>query len=344
MQKIKSEAFFLTQKGNPTSAFKLQEFEINAPENDEVLIEVASFGLNYADVMARNGLYKEAPEMPCVIGYEVVGKVIQVGEKVSADWVGKRVVAFTRFGGYAKHVLTQVHAIVEIDAMKSEDALALCTQSVTAFYLSDFIAPIQKNEIVLIHAAAGGVGTILIQLAKKRGATVIAKIGNENKRSLVEGLGADFVVNYNTTNYKEELLRYLGNKKLNASYNPVGGATFKTDLKLLCSGGKLFLYGGADLAKSKGGLFASLKFVWNMGLVIPIGLMMQSKSIIGVNMLKIGDEQPEVLKFCMQSVVQLYKDNKIKPQNGGIFDTLDLAKAHALLESGNSTGKLVVNW
>lgn len=343
MQKIKTEAFLLKQKGNPALAFSLEEVSIDLPKSDEVLIEVDSFGLNYADVMARNGLYKEAPAIPCVIGYEVVGRVTQVGTEVSKDLIGKRVVAFTRFGGYAKKVTTKASAIAVIDDINTATALSLCTQSVTAYYMADYIAPIQKNEVVLIHAAAGGVGTILIQLAKKKGAVVIAKIGSESKRSLVESLGADFVVNYKTTDYVTAVGEYLKGKKIHCSYNPVGGASFKQDLKMIAPGGKLFLFGGSALS-SKWGVFSSLNFVRKMGLIIPIGFMMQSKSVLGVNMLKIADAKPEVIQHCLEAVIKLYKEGTIEPQIGGEFKSSQLAEAHTQLENGSSVGKLVVHW
>ena len=101
MGKTKTEAIVLVQKGKPEIAFKRQEIELKELNDHEVLIESEAFGLNYADVMARNGLYKEAPPMPCVIGYEVVGKIVQIGKNVNSNWIGKRVLGFTRFGGYA---------------------------------------------------------------------------------------------------------------------------------------------------------------------------------------------------------------------------------------------------
>ena len=344
MQKNNTEAFLLKEKGNPEKAFSLSTISIETPKSDEVLIEVTSFGLNYADVMARNGLYKEAPPMPCVIGYEVVGTVTKVGRDVEKSWIGKRVVAFTRFGGYSKKVTTKVSAITEIDDLDAATALSLCTQSVTAFYMANYVAPIHRNEIVLIHAAAGGVGSILIQLAKKAGATVIAKIGNESKHELVKKLGADCIINYNQSNYISEVEKYLNGKKLDVIYNPVGGKTFKNDMKILNPGGKMFLFGGSALSKGKWGILSSLNFVRKMGLMIPIGLMMQSKSVLGINMLKIADEKPEVIQECLNAVISLYREKVIEPQIGGEFDASELAKAHALLESGNTVGKLAIHW
>ena len=344
MNKIQSEAFFLVKTGSPEQAFERRAFEINSPVNREVLIEVEAFGLNYADVMARRGLYNDAPPFPAIIGYEVVGKIVACGPEANPALVGNRVVAFCRFGGYAKHVLTSVMSIVPVGNEPAEQLLALCTQAVTAFYMAEYLTPIHKIDTILIHAAAGGVGTILIQLAKLKGAKVIAKIGRDEKADLVKKLGADFVVNYIASDYTEQIKNYLKGEKLDMSFNPVGGSTYKKDMTLLGSGGRIVLFGGSELSKGKWGIFSKLNFVRKMGLILPIGLMMKSKNILGVNMLKIADNKPQVLEHCLKEVMELFSKGKITPQVGGKFNADQLNEAHSLLESGKSTGKLSVFW
>jgi len=342
---IKStEAFVLTQKGNAEKAFELKT--INLPELgvEEVLIQVSTFGLNYADVMARNGLYKEAPPMPCVIGYEVVGEIISVGEKVHKEWIGKRVVAFTRFGGYTKYAISTINGIAPIKDINDEDALALCTQGVTAYYMTNYFQNLHKGDFALVHAAAGGVGSLLIQLLKLKGVNVIAKVSSEEKEQICKNLGADFTINYNETDYSEACKKLLYSSRLNAVFNPVGGSTFKKDMQLLNQGGAIYLFGGSELSSGKYGFFSAINFLFKMGIVLPIGLMMQSKSIIGVNMLKIGDNQPQIILNCLNNVIALYQQKKLVPQIGGVFESKELAKAHSFLESGKSPGKIVIKW
>lgn len=342
---VTTEAFFLEKKGEAINAFSLKKHVIPSLLEEEVLIEVTAFGLNYADVMARNGLYKEAPPMPCVIGYEVVGKIIEVGTKVHKEWIDKRVVAFTRFGGYAKHAISTINGIAPIESTVSDEyALALCTQAVTAYYMTNYFQHLHKDDYALIHAAAGGVGTILIQLLKEKGVQVIAKVSSEEKENLVKELGANYSINYSSKNYIEECERILNGKKLAAVYNPVGGSTFKQDLKLIQPGGALYLFGGSELSSGKYGIFSALNFLLKMGILLPIGLMMQSKSIIGVNMLKIGDYQPQVILNCLNNVIHLYQSGKLTPQIGGVFKSTELAQAHSFLESGKSSGKIVIKW
>lgn len=341
---METEAFVLCKFGPSAQAFERKIVELPALDSDEVLIESEAFGLNYADVMARHGMYKEAPPLPCVLGYELVGIVKQVGQNCSPDWIGKRVLAFSRFGGYAKQVQTKVHAIVEVGDLPAEIAMSLSTQGVTAYYMSDFISPIRKNEHVLIHAAAGGVGSLLIQLAKRKGAIVYAKIGSEDKRALAKKMGADHVINYKSTAYELELKKLLGTNHLSASFNPVAGDTIKKDMKLLGPNGRLYLFGGSQMVGGKFGFLSKLKFVWDMGFVLPIGLMMQSKSIVGVNMLKIADSSPEIIAACLQDMLELYRKNEITTHVGGVFNENQLIEAHDLLESGKSMGKITIRW
>jgi NADPH:quinone reductase-like Zn-dependent oxidoreductase len=341
---FETEAFFLKKTGKPEQAFELRKTTLRALENDEVLINSEAFGLNYADVMARNGLYRDAPPLPCVIGYELVGIVEAVGKNVSEDWIGKRVLAFSRFGAYGQKVITKENAIVEVKNESAEELMALCTQAVTAYYMAVYLAPVRKGEKVLIHAAAGGVGTILIQLCKHFDAVVFAKIGNSSKAELVKSLGADEVIDYSQGDYELALSRKLKGSKLDVSFNPVGGETFKKDFKHLDAGGRMILFGGSELSNGKWGVLSALNFLRKMGLIIPVKLMMTSKNVLGVNMLRIADQKPEVLKFCLDAVVKMYQSGDLKPIVGGVYTKENLPQAHKDLASGKTQGKLTVRW
>lgn len=341
---MKTTAIHLISNGADDQAFEEREFELASLEDDEVQIEVESFGLNYADVMARNGLYREAPPLPCVIGYEVVGKIVEIGKDAPHELMGKRVVAFTRFGGYSKHVNTKHIAVAEIGDYDAGKALCLATQYVTAFYMSHVATTVQKGDRVLVHAAAGGVGTALIQLLKGKGVTIFAKTGSDNKKPYLEDLGVDHIINYNKLDYAEQIQHILKRERIDVSFNPVAGSSFKKDWKLLGNGGKILLFGGSERSGKKWGILSTLNFVRKMGIIIPITLMMRSKSIIGVNMLKVADHKPFTLEFCLKSVVEKALNNEIDPKVGATYTADKIADAHAFLESGKSTGKVVVEW
>lgn len=344
MQKNETKAWVLKSYGKAHEAFELKPISLKKLAENEVQISVEAFGLNYADVMARLKLYREAPPLPAVIGYEVVGKISAIGEKVDANWMGKRVVAFTRFGGYAQEVITFDYAVAEIGSLSAAEAMALSTQFVTAYYMSSYLTNIFPGDRVLIHAAAGGVGTALIQMAKAKGAIVYAKIGSDAKTEIVRKLGADEVINYNVKDYEEQLKTKLGANRLDISFNPVAGSTFKKDWRMLGSGGRLILFGGSERSGKKWGLFSTLNFVRKMGIVVPIGLMMRSKNVLGVNMLKIADHRPEILTHCLREVVRMRLEQEIQVEVGASFSYESLAEAHELLESGKSTGKIVIFW
>jgi len=344
MESKKTKGFFLVKNGPSTSAFESKSFPLRALKNDEVLIDSEAFGLNFADVMARKGLYREAPPLPCILGYELVGVIQEIGSDVPQSFIGKRVLAFSRFGGYARHVITSFNAVAIIGDAPFHEIMALGTQGATAYYMAQHMINLHQGERVLIHAAAGGVGSLLIQLAKRNGAIVYAKIGNEEKQEVVKSLGADFVIVNKSNNYDDQLRQLLKNEKLDVIFNPSSGSTYKKDLALLGAGGKLILFGAAELASAKWGIFSKLNFIRKMGFSPPIGLMMTSKSVLGVNMLKIADDKPEVLAKCMTEMIKKYELKEITSNKFQVFNETELAEAHDLLASGKSTGKLIIQW
>ena len=341
---MKSEGFFLVKNGDSEKAFEKRGFDILDPEGIDVVVETEAFGLNFADVVMRHGMYRGAPPKPFIPGYEVVGRVIKLGPNADPTLLDKRVIAFCRFGGYAKHIVTQDYATVPIENQPAGELLALCTQAATAYYMAAYLTNIHEGDRVLVHAAAGGVGSILIQLAKLKGAVVFAKVGSEEKEELVKSLGADHVINYRKDDYYKKMKELLEGSILDISFNPAAGKSYKQDRALLGSGGRIVMFGASELSGAKYGIFSKLNFVKNMGIVIPVSLMMTSQSILGVNMLNIADEKPKVLQHCLEEVVKLYLDKKIKPFVGGEYKAEELVKAHSDLESGMTRGKLAIIW
>lgn len=336
---------YLVKNGPADKAFEERENPIPKLNTREVLVKVETFGINFADIMARLGLYREAPPLPCVIGYEVCGVVEQVGSDTLEPLKGKKVVAFTRFGGYSEYVKTEATAVIPIpDEVDSTEACALATQYGTAYYAAYECANLRKGENVLVHSAAGGVGIALTQLAKLKGCTVFGTASTEKKLQVAKENGADYVINYQSEDYQKAIEKIIGKQQLDVAFNAVGGKTFKQDMALLNAGGREVLYGAAKRSGQKWGMLSTLKLVWDMGLVIPLFAVMTSKSILGVNMLKIGDNKPELLKHCLDEVVKLRINNQIKPLIGAVYEAKDIAKAHTLVEDRSSVGKVVVKW
>jgi NADPH:quinone reductase-like Zn-dependent oxidoreductase len=334
------KGLFITQFGNPSTSFQWQELKFASLQENEVLIQTSSFGINYADIMARQGLYGEAPKLPFVPGYEVVGTVTEVGSKAK-ELLNKKVVAFTRFGGYATHVVSNLDAVTVIDQEVNEgDALALATQYVTAYYATNYVQSIRYGEVVLIQAAAGGVGIALNQLCKLNGAITIGLCSSEEKMAFCKAQGFDYVFNYSNEEYITQI-KELFPQGLDVCFNSLAGKSFKRDMKLLNHTGRMVIYGGASRSGMKGGTLASLKMVWQMGIIIPIGMMMGSKSIIGINMLRVADFKPKVLSYCMAQVFKMYQEKQINPIVSKTFNADDISSAHQWVEERKSIGKVI---
>jgi NADPH:quinone reductase-like Zn-dependent oxidoreductase len=333
-------AWTLTRNGEPKNSFELREHPDPSPGADQVLIRCEGFGLNYADVMAVRGLYREAPPLPSILGYEVVGVVEAAGARARKDLIGKRVLALTKFGGYAQKVVTDHRAVVEIDAAVPVGvAAALGTQGVTAWYAARVLCPLHPLERVLVHSAAGGVGQLLVQLAKNAGCEVFAIASGDKKLEFLRSMGADHVFDRKRPDHMQAIKRALDGKRLDASFNAVAGSTFKQDMSMLGSGGRLVLFGGAE----RGGI-NTLRFVWRMGVVVPIFLMMKSRSILGINMLKMGQYKPELVAICLREVVKAHHERILNPYVHAEYPHKELPVAHQELASGRTIGKVVVKW
>jgi NADPH2:quinone reductase len=178
------KALFLVRYGDAHQAFSLKESPDLIAKSGEVRIHVEASGLNFADVMARMGLYPEAPKNPAVLGYEVVGHIDQLGAGVDPQWLGKRVLALTRFGGYASQACARVEAVVEIPAnWNASETTALGTQGLTAVFAATHAVHLVAKDRVLVHAAAGGVGILLTQIAQSKGCFVVGTArGGQKKR------------------------------------------------------------------------------------------------------------------------------------------------------------------
>ena len=321
---------------------ELEEPVISA---DEVLIKTETFGLNFADVMARRGLYKDAPPLPCVLGYEVVGRITAKGANVQDFQEGQKVVAFTRFGGYAEYAKTNANGATVIpDDMDNGVATALSTQYCTAYHAAYDMANIKEGEIILIHAAAGGVGIALLQLAKRKACKVIGTAGSEEKIQFLKNAGIDFAINYREVDFEVEIPKLLGKGKPDVIFDPIGGKSFKKSKNLLNYGGRIVTYGASDQLTRGKGMISGLKLLFGFGFMHPVSLLMKSTGVLGVNMLRIADHKPEVLRRALENVVGLASINEIKPFVGKEYKAEDIAEAHEFLESRKSIGKIALHW
>jgi NADPH:quinone reductase-like Zn-dependent oxidoreductase len=333
------EAFHLIKNGSPATAFERRPISLGKPGALEVAIEVEAFGLNFADVTARLGLYRDCPPLPTVIGYEVVGKVMETGAEVDEVKVDDRVIAFTRFGGYATHVITDSRGVAKIeDDYPVGKALALGVQYATAYFSAEMASSLYPGEKVLIQAAAGGVGTALVQLCKLKGCKIYGTAGSEAKLAYLRNLGVDVPINYREQDFSEMI-----SEELDVVYDSIGGNTFKKGFKLLGPGGRMVSFGAASQLDI-GNFFSKIRFGLSFGFYHPVQFIANSKSISGVNMLKIADNKPFLLKYAIEQVALLAKEGKIDPHVGGLYPASQLKEAHTALETRKTMGKVGVFW
>ncbi|MEM8897951.1 MAG: zinc-binding dehydrogenase [Bacteroidota bacterium] len=338
------KAAFLVRKGTGERAFEIRETSEPTIEAHEVLVKVAGFGLNFADVMARRGLYKDAPPMPAVLGYDAVGTIAKMGGDVKGDLaVGDKVAAFCRFGGYAEYVATDGRAIVKLpEGLSDGDALALMTQYCTAYHSAAEMVRMAPNDHVLVHAASGGVGTALVQYAKHIGATVYGTASNATKIAYLKDLGADHIINYRENDFVAEI-RKIRPEGLDIIFDPIGGKTLKNGIGLLGAGGRLVAFGASSLNQAKN-VFQKIAVGLSFGFYHPGQLISQSKTIIGVNMLTISDNRPDKLEGILAGVMDLYQKGVFNPGSTFSFPVEELGRAHDMMENRQTTGKIMITW
>ncbi len=340
------KSYYIVKNGEADVAFELREEPIPAFEHGKVRVRSEGFGINFADVMARKGLYQDAPPLPCVVGYESVGRTMDAftynGVTVAE---GTRVLAFSRFGSYSTHVVSEASAVKPIpEDMPIGEALALAVQYCTAYHAAYECANIFPEDHVLVQAAAGGVGTALVQLLQLKGCTIYGTAGSDKKLQLLREQGVHHPINYTTQDFETVIRAKLSKRGLDVVFDSLGGSSFAKGFKSLGKGGRIVAYGAAEQVGGGFQLWNTLKMAANFGVFSPIQLLMNSKAMIGVNMLHIADERPHVLARNMQAVIELWKQGKIKPVVGGTFPASQLAEAHRFVESRKSVGKVVVVW
>jgi NADPH2:quinone reductase len=338
----KHRAFYLTKTGKAESAFDLRERDDPSLKATEILIETEGFGLNFADVMARQGMYKDCPPLPTVVGYDVAGKVKALGSEVEGYSIGDRVTAMTRFGGYAEIAISDYRATAKIpNNLDLSQATSLTTQYCTAWYCAVHHVNLFPGDKVLVHAAAGGVGTALVQIAKWKGCEVFGTAGSPEKLEYLKELGVDHPINYRNTDFEKEVKK-LAAEGIDVVFDPIGGSSVKKGLNLLHAGGRMVLFGAASMSGAN--VFEKVQAGLGFGFYHPVQFMMPSKAMIGVNMLRIADESPQILKRCLDGVVKAVEDGHINPLGGSIFPHTELAMAHNMLENRKTKGKVAIAW
>jgi NADPH2:quinone reductase len=311
------KAIQITKFGGPEV---MQYVDLSDPiaGKDEVVIDVTAIGINYADTHQTENSYLSAQSLPLVPGIEVTGLV-----------EGKRYLAPVSSGGYAERAVANKYALIEIpDGVTDGQALCMLVQGSTAWHILKTVGHLKSGETVVVHAAAGGVGSIAIQLAKLWGAKVIAVTSNDDKKKLAKELGADEVIDSNTDNLKENLLKANGGRPVDLVLEMVGGKTTDISLDVLAPFGRMIVYGMASRTPG-----ASIN---------PASLMGGSKTITGFWLAHCFGNK-ELLNDVIDQLFDLVIAGKLKPVIGATFPLSKAVDAHRAMLERSTVGKIVLN-
>jgi NADPH:quinone reductase-like Zn-dependent oxidoreductase len=323
-------------KHGPPDVLRVDELPDPEVGPGDVRVAVRAAGINFADLLARSGVYPDAPPTPCVVGYEVAGEVESVGEGVDSFAVGDRVMAGTRFGGYAELVSVPVDQVIALpDDFSFEQGAAFPVNYATAWAALVIMGGLKPGERVLIHAAAGGVGIAATQIAKRHGAEVYGT-ASAAKHDACRAQGVDVAIDYRRPGWEKGLPRF------DVVMDAVGGASFRTSYKLLNPGGRLVAFGASSLTsgETRNPLVVArnaLRMPWfNL-----IRQMSASKSVIGLNMLTLWDHAG-TLKPWIDPLRALMEDGTIRPVVAEAVPFGRAPEAHRILAERRNVGKVVL--
>lgn len=306
--------------GSP-EVLRVDEVEKPQPGAGEVLIRVAVAGVNYADTMLRAGTYFTRPPLPLTPGFEAAGVIEAIGEEVSGLQVGQRVTARLVGSGYAEYVLAKASQVFPVpEGLDFSKATAILVQGCTALSL---LKDLRAGQTVLVHAAAGGVGSLLVQLAKLKGARVIGTASTAEKLETVKRLGADSAVNYTESGWTEQVLAATEGKGVDLLIEMVGGEIGSQNIHCLASGGTMIIYGAASAKDFQ---------------ISAVGLMSRNLTVKGYTL---HIETPETLGAFTRELMSHLQAERLRVMVQE-FPLADAAAAHRAMESRQTTGKVVL--
>jgi NADPH2:quinone reductase len=320
------KAIQVKQVGGP-EAMEVVEMPVPQPKANEAVVKLAASGVNFVDVYFREGRYKAA-ELPFVLGQEGAGVVTDVGAEAKSVKVGDRVAWTGVQGAYAEYAAVPADRLVPIpQAVSDQQAAGAMLQGMTAHYVSHDTYPLKRGETALVHAAAGGVGLLLVQMAHNIGARVIATVSTEEKANLARAAGADEVILYTHADFEAETKRLTDGKGLNVVYDSVGKTTFEKGLNVLRPRGMMVLFGGSSgavppfdpvLLSQKGSLYLTRPTLVNY-IATREELVARSGAVFG--MIAAG---------------------KLKLRIEHTYPLAEVQRAHRDLEGRKTTGKLLL--
>ncbi len=328
-------AIVITKHGGP-GVLQVQERPDPELRAGEVRIEVAAAGINFADVLARMGLYPDAPKTACVVGYEVAGTILELGEGVEGLIPGQRVLASTVFGGYASQVAVPAADVFALpEELSFEQGAAIPVNYGTAWAGLIGYGVLQAGERVLVHSAGGGVGIAATQIAKRTGAEVYGT-ASPGKHARIRELGIDHVIDYTASGWERGLPQF------DVILDAIGGKSFRKSYSLLRPGGRLVAFGASSVVSGeRKNVITALRAVARMPRFSMIKQLSESKAVIGLNMLTLLKDRGTIAPW-LEPLRPMLDDGTVNPVIAGAFSFDEAGAAQTMIVERRNVGKVVL--
>jgi NADPH:quinone reductase-like Zn-dependent oxidoreductase len=321
---------------------KVEERPDPQPKTGQVVVRVKAAGLNFADILARQGLYPDGPPKPCVMGYEVSGVIDSIGADLDSSLIGKPVMAMTRFGGQAELVVVPASQVFDKpESLSFEAAAAIPVNYLTAWALLVTMGGLKRDEAVLIHNAGGGVGLAALDIARHIGARTFGT-ASAGKHEFLRARGLDHAIDYRNQDWLPTLMTLTDNRGVELIIDPLGGSSWKQSYRALRPTGRMGVF-GISVASASGltGKLRALKAILFMPRFNPISLMNSNKGVFGLNLGHMWGEGEKVAGWTRE-IMRGLAEGWVRPHVDRTFPFDQVAEAHTYIESRKNIGKVVL--
>jgi NADPH:quinone reductase-like Zn-dependent oxidoreductase len=331
----------IPRHGSP-DVFEIREAPDPVPGDGELRIRVRAAGINFADVLARLGLYPDAPKPPVVVGYEVAGRIDAIGRSVTGFFEGDRVVAITRFGGYSDTIVVPAaHAFHFPDDLSDAEAAAVPINYLTAALALYRMAALTSGETVLIHNAGGGVGIAATQLARLRRATVIGT-ASAFKHSALRTFGVEYPIDYRHGSVPDEVQKITRGRGVDVILDPIGGSSFLASYRMLAPLGRLVIFGlSAAAPGERYDAWRAFRAWWSLPRFNPMSMINRNRGVFGLHIGHLWEQQKQLAPL-MDMLLSELRAGRLKPVVARTFPLEQAAEAHRFIQSRQNIGKVVL--
>lgn len=329
-------------KAGPPQVLQVRDAAMPIPRSGEVRIKVEAAGINFADITGRLGIYRDAPPIPYVPGYEVSGTIDAVAQGVTGLAEGEKVFALTRFGGYSEAVCVPYKQVfTRLDWMDARDAAALPVNYLTAYLMLVVMGSVHSADRVLIHNVGGGVGLAALDICRILGAETFGT-ASSTKQSFVEERGLNHFIDYRNREYEYEIKHMTRGEGVNVVLDPLGGMHWAKNYRLLRPTGRLIHYGFSSVVERNGrSLWRLLRGLIQIPFHTPLSLMRDNRAVMGINLAHLWDEV-DLLRSWMAQIVAWYDEALFRPQIDATYPFNKAADAHTQIESRQNVGKVLL--